>query len=844
MLRDLRYGIRVLMQAKGWTTVVMLSLAIGIGANVAVFNVLNANALQELAVEDPGTIVRIRWTGENHMANDASDYGFSASRDGEIVRTTFSYPMLEHFRAANRTLAELAGSAPMSRATVVVGERAETTGILLVSGSYYPMLGVRAQRGRVIEPGDDTASAAPVAVISDRYWRTRFSGDAGVLGEIVHVNGVAVTIVGVLSPAFTGTQRLNAQVHDISVPLALDARIGSQGARLADATNWWVQVLGRRKPGISAEQVQGNLEGTFRREAAAGLSAYLGALPEAERERASNRERTQVPRLLVDSGSRGSYDAHEDMLRMLTIVGGVVTLVLLLVCVNVANLLLSRITTRERELSMRLSLGATRVRIVRQLLTESVLLAAISGALAMPVALWMLQLIPEELASPLLPDWRLMLFAGCMTALSGVACGVIPALRAVPLNVGAALKQNSRSATRLQTGLGRALQIVQISIAVILLVVAGLFMQTVRNLREVDLGFDPANLVFVRVNPDSRRHDSAYRVRYFQEGLQRLRAIPGVSHVTVSAPTLLSGSNSGTTFFVDGQSYTVTRSTYSEGNDINRVIVGPSYFATLGIPVNRGRSFDDRDHESAPRVAIINEAAAEKFFRDENAVGRRAGTSPETTTEMEIVGVVRDVRYNSLRQPPPPTIYLPYLQRGPEGLVFTIRTAMDPAALMNTLRQTVADVDRTIPIAAVETQVSQLEQRYFLERIFAQTSTAFGAIAAFIAAIGLFGIVSYGVSQRTREIGIRIAMGAERTAIVALVARECAFLVATGAAIGAMVSVAAGRLVASQLYGIQSGDTRTLLAAIGLMAAVGAAAVYFPTYRATQVNPVVALRYE
>jgi predicted permease len=845
MLRDIRNGFRVLLQAKGWTAVVVLSLAVGIGANAAVFTAVNGLLLRKLAVADPDSLVRIKWGGKNDMENDTSDYGTNRrGADGEAVRATFSYPMLQHFRAANQTMTDLAGSRPKG-ITVTIDGRAETADALLVTGNFHGLLGVTARLGRTLAPEDDNPASPVVATISDRYWHSRFAGDPAVLGKTISINKVPVTIVGVTVASFTGTQRVTAQLQDLTMPLRLDDQISGDDPRMHDAIVWWVQVTGRLKPGVTFEQVKGNLEPVFQHQARAGLDAFLAAASDKVRSQSRNQGRTSVPHLLVDSASRGTYDPDVSQTTALRIIGTVVALVLLLVCANVANLLLSRATARQREISVRMSIGATRWRLIRQLLTESLLLAGMGGIAGLLLARWGQPLLPAPVGTSAPTDWRLLVFTSGMTVLAGVLFGIAPALRATKMDVGSALKENSRSVVRSRAFLSRALLMAQVSISLVLLVGAGLFLNTMNNLRKVDLGFDPRNLVFVRVDAEGAGWSDERKLQFVQDGMTRLQMVPGVKAATVSKPTLLSGSTSSTAMFVQGRVYSGANGGYArERDDISRVVVAPNYLATMGIPIVAGRAFTDRDDRRAPAVAMINEAAAKKFFPGENPVGRRFGDSPEDTDDIEIVGVLRDAKYDSLREPPPPTLYLPHRQSNPEDLAFTVRTAGDPATVLGALRAAVNAADPDIPIVAVETQMSQIERRFAQEKVLAQAYALFGGIALFVAAIGLFGLMSYDVSRRTREIGIRMAMGAQRKEVLGLVLRESMLLVVAGIVIGIAASLAAGRLVASQLFGLEPGDPMTLVSAMLVMLGVSAAAGYLPARRAARVDPMVALRYE
>src|SRR2546426_7001559 len=436
MLRDLRHGVRMLLQAKGWTAVVVVSLALGIGANTALFSAINGLLLKKLPVRDPDTLVRLRYAGRNDMVTSSSDYGFTTKdAAGRDMRSTFSYPMFQQFVADNRTMTDLFACAPFSRVNVVVDGQAEIATSFISTGNYYRLLGVTARLGRTIVPEDDQPTAPPVAVISSKYWRSRFAGNPNVVGKNIQINNVPVTIVGVISPEFTGIQQTVGDAPDVAVPLALDAQLTSGPppavpaerppiARLSQPTYWWLQVMGRLQPGATAAQVQGNLEGVFQSTARAGLDSYLASLSQEARSTVVNRNRKDVPHLVVESGSRGIYDVNSTDIRAVTILSAVVALVLLIVCANVANLLLSRATTRQKEISVRLSLGATRARLIRQLLTESVVLASMGGALGILVGYWGQQLLPGPPGQSARLDWRVLSFALAVTTLTGNVFGI------------------------------------------------------------------------------------------------------------------------------------------------------------------------------------------------------------------------------------------------------------------------------------------------------------------------------------------------------------------------------------------------------------------------------------
>ena len=843
MIRDLRHAVRLLLQAKGWTAVVVVSLALGIGANTALFSAIDGLLLKTLPVHDPESLVRLKWAGTNDMVTDSSDYGFSEKDDaGREVRSTFSYPMFRQLVTDNRTMTDLFACAPFGRVNVVVDGQAEIATAFISTGNYYRLLGVSAILGRTIVPEDDQPSAPPVAIVSARYWRSRFGSDPAAVGKIVRINNVPVTIIGVLPAAFTGVQQAVGEPPDVAVPLALDAQLstGPPGQpRASQPTYWWLQVMGRLKPGATPAQVQGNLEGVFQQAARSGLSEYLGSLKDTERSTSNNRHRTEVPHLRVDPGRRGVYDVNTTDMRAVTILSVVVALVLLIVCANVANLLLSRASARRKEISVRLSLGATRARVIRQLLTESLLLASFGGALGILVGYWGQRLLPGApgQAAPL--DWRVLAFVLAVTALTGIVFGVAPALRATGISVNTALKENSRSVVGSRSLLSRLLLVVQVAISLVLLVGAGLFLRTLQNLRQVDVGFNAQNLVIFRVNPQLNRYDDQRTRALYDEILDRLRIVPGVRATTMSNPALLSGSVSSTSIFVQGRVYGPDRQ-----DGINRLVVSPTFFETMEIPLLSGRGFTARDDEKAPKVVVINDAAARQYFPGDNPIGRRFGSSIENNGQLEIVGVLRDVKYNSVRDTVPPTMYVPFRQARTGGMVVEVRTGGDPVSAMGGIREAVRRIDPNLPLMDMSTQMEQIERRFLQEKVFAQAYALFGGLAVVLAAVGLFGLMSYSVARRTNEIGIRMALGARPQDVLRLVMSEAMLLVGAGVVIGVAIALGASHVVATLLFGLAPTDILSMLAAVLVMIVVSAIAGYLPARRASRVDPMVALHAE
>jgi predicted permease len=836
MLQDVQYGVRVLLKSKGWTIIVVLSLALGIGANTALFSAINGMIMRKLPVLNPDSLVRLRAAGQNDMANSSSDYGYR-EKDGDLnVRSTFSYPMYQQLRRDNQTMTDLFACAPLT-VNVVADGQADVASAFMASGNYHFLLGVRAVLGRTIMPDDDQPSAAPVAVVSYGYWSRRFGNGPNVLGKVIQANDTPVTIVGVLPPEFNGVQRALQTAPDLTFPLALDPQLSGR-QRLSQPTYWWLQIMGRLKPGSTAQQVQANLAGAFEHAAREGMSDYLASLSSEERTSSGNQNRIQVPHLRVSSGAYGIYDLEPEALRGVTILTVVVVLILLIVCANVATLLLSRAATRQKEIGLRLSVGATRTRLVRQLLTESIILSSMGGALGIAVAYWGKQLLPGQ--SGLAPlDWRVLCFALILVILTGILFGITPALRMTGDNVIGALKETGRAVTGAHNRLAKALLVAQVAVSLVLLIGAGLFLRTVVNLRGVDVGFNPYNLVLFRVRPQLNGYDQARIASIYGQMLERLKTVPGVRAATASNLALLSGSDSSTGFWIQGRSLA-----QGSSSDVYHMRVAPNFFEVMEIPILLGRGFTSRDGGDAPRVAMINEAAVRKFFPNENPLGRRFGHGPETSGEIEIVGVIRDIKYNSIRNSAPPVMYVPYLQNLPRGMSFEVRTVANPLAVMASIREAMRQVDPNVPLFDLTTQMEQIEGRYSQERIFARAYLLFGGLALLIASIGLFGLMSYNVARRTNEIGIRMALGAQRHEVLRMILRESLLLVVIGVAIGLATAAAAGRLVASLLFGLAPTDVTTMILATLVMVVVSTLAAFMPARSASRVDPLTALRYE
>jgi predicted permease len=848
LLQDIRFGVRMLIRNPGFTIVAVIILALGIGANAAIFSGVNGLLLQKVPVDKPDQLVRFRSIGKNDAVTGIGDYGY-AEENGVDVHTTFSYPMYQQFRANNQTMADLIACSPMGNVNVVADGNGEIASAFIASGNYFNVLGAKALIGRTLTADDDRPDAPAVAVISAGYWKRRFGGNPNIAGKVIAAGNVPVTIVGVIAPEFTGIQYAVSHAPDLSFPLSLDSQLNPNPPgvprrpgippRMAQGTNWWLQIVGRLKPGATSQQVQANLETVFESTTLAHLNAYLGALTPEERATTRNRNRSHIPQLRVSSASRGIYDIDPTAIRQAGIMEVVVVLVLLIVCANVANLLLSRTAARQKEISIRLSIGATRIRLIRQVLTESILLAFMGAVLGTFAAYWGKQLLPGPAGESVL-DWRFFSFVFALAFAAGVLFGIAPAFRTTSQNAGSVLKENSRTIVRSRGILSKSLLVAQVAISLVLLVGAGLFLQTLRNLHQADVGFNPNNIVLFQVDPRQNRYEQPKITSTYRQILEKLNGIPGVRSVTFSDLTLLSGSQIVTDLFVEDRSY-------QEGpeSQVHRLAVGENFFDAVGIPLVAGRAFTANDTITSPKIAVLNEAAARKFFpKEEDPLGKRCGESPEKNMQYEIVGVVRDAKYHSVRDTSPPTIYLAAWQERLGPVSFEVRTAFDPANSIAAIREAVRQVDPNLPARKISTQMEEIDGLFAQERLFARAYTIFGTLSLLIASIGLFGLMSYNVTSRTNEIGIRIALGQERSSVVSMVMREYLALVAIGVLIGLASSWGAGRFTSSLLYGLSPTDALTISVASLMMFAISAFAAYLPARRASRVDPMVALHYE
>jgi predicted permease len=825
LTQDLRYAVRLLGRNPAFTAVVALTLALGIGANTAIFTLMDQILLRPLPVRAPGELVLIEGPGAD-----------SGRREG---RDTLSYPMYRDFRDhGGEVLQGVVARAPVAL-SAAQGGRTERVRGELVSGNYFEELGVGAAAGRVIGPDDDRDPGGhPVVVLGHGYWTRRFGADPSVVGRALNVNGHPLTVVGVAQRGFHGVEV--GQSADVFVPVAMKAPMTPTLDDLQNRRSKWVHVLARLRPGVTREGAKAKLD-----------VLYAGILQEEIKTIETSNElfkrRFLAKRLELRPAARGLSPLRAQVTTPLLVLMGMVGLVLLIACANVANLLMARATGRQKELAIRLTLGASRGRIVRQLLAESLVLSLLGGALGVALAVWVSDVLVRALPVPgvaqslaTTPDLRVGLFTLGVSLLTGLLFGLVPAL-SLSRPAMATIKEEAGTvvgggSARLRKGL----VVAQVALSLLLLVGAGLFARSLLNLRQLDPGFVADRLLTFSVDPALNGYPQPAVREFFASARQRIAALPGVRAVSGAVNPIMTDSRWDSTVRVEGYRA-------KEGEDMNPMVnwVGPSFFSTLGVQVLAGREFRESDTLDAPRVAVVNETFARYFFGDQSPVGRRFGFGRDEKVEIEIVGLVRDGRELTLRAPIPRTVYVPYMQEEDlSQLTFYARTDLPEEAVVAGVRHALQGLDPQLPLYDLRTMRATIGESLFVERMVALLSAAFGFLATLLAAVGLYGVMTYTVARRTREIGIRMALGAPARRVLAMVLREVALLAAVGIAMGLPAAWALARVLRAQLFGLSPHDPLTAAAAVLLLAAVTLAAGFLPARRATRVDPLVALRAE
>ena len=709
--QDLRYGLRLMWKAPGFTAIAVLSLALGIGANTALFSLVDAVLLKTLPVKEPERLVQFNWqAGRVFRTTGMRGIFVGGLPPGRRGGSSFQYRLFEKMREQDSAISDLFAFASLGDLNVQVEGQAETAKGQVVSGGYFAGLGLQqAAHGRMIMESDDDPAATPVAMLNYRYWQTRFGADPSVIGRQINLNKVTFTIIGVTPPAYTSTMQVG-QRPDITVPIAFEPRLEIDRPMMDSPGKpgmWWVHIMGRLKPGATIEQAQETLDGAFQAEA-------LAIMPPPRKENEPVQiEPNDYPHLVALPGSVGMWEMRSIYSTTIYILLGVVGLVLLIACANVANLLLSRAALRAPEITVRLAVGAGRWRLIRQLLTESALLAMAGGAIGVLLALWGKDalaamgtrgdFLPEGMEYSL--DWRVLGFTLGVSLFTGILFGLAPAWRATKLDLTSALKESNRTGSGIsRSRLSKVLVVAQVAMSLVLLVGAGLFVRTLRNLQQVELGFNQENLLNFSLQPRASGYKDEKLLQLYQQLFARLDALPGAQAVTFANVPLIAHYANNLGLILPGE----TAKTDAQ-HLTNMQVVRENYFKTMEIPLLAGRGFTEQDNERAPRVAVINETLARKFFPDEDPIGKRVGTDEETVGKIEIVGIVRDSKYNEQRAETQPLFYTPWRQDNKEigDMFYSIRATGDPVALTTAVRDAVREVDDNLPITGVKTQVAQ-----------------------------------------------------------------------------------------------------------------------------------------
>ncbi len=831
LLPELRFALRAIRRSPLFASVAVLSLALGIGANTAIFTLMDQLMLRQLPVKAPDELVMLYQKGAHNGSNMGS--------------RMHSYPIYQDFQKKAAPLAEVICRRLVSSA-VSIDNRTERVDAELVSGNYFTMLGVKSAAGRLFNSREDDQvfEGHPMVVLSYDYWVNRFARNPNVVGKKILVNNYPMTIVGVSGPGFSGLDP--ASSPQIRIPVLMEPATMPEWSwfHLASRRTRWVQVFARLKPGYTVESARASLQVLFRQ-----VREYEATLPEAKDWSKYDRDEFLRGTIHVEKAGTGYSDLRNSFSTALIVLMSMVGLVLLIACANVANLLIARAFSRQKEIAVRLSIGASRGQLVRQLLIESFALSLAGGAagvgLAVAMTRGLLALVPSE-GNPLLisaePDLRILLFTLGLTLVTSLVFGLLPALRASrpdlwnTLKDGAGSIAGGGSSLLLRKGLVTA----QVALSFLLLFGAGLFVKSLQNLKATDTGFrDPDNLVTFQLSPGLNGYNEPRAVHFYQELLDRLRATPGVRSASYAAMPVLHGWGWDSTVSVEGHQA-------KDGEDMQAHMnaLSPGYFQTMGSPILQGRDFDRRDIKEDPKVAIVNERFARHFFGNKSAVGRHigSGSGPGTKLDVEIIGVAADSLYGSPRDGVRRQAFIPNWGNG--SAAFYVRAGIGSAPAYAAVRNEVRKLDASMPVYEMKTLSSQLDETLMTERLIALLSAGFGMLATVLATIGLYGVMAFAVARRTRELGLRMALGAQRGTVVWLVMREVLALLGIGLAIGIPAAAGLGRFVAAQLYGIKPGDPWIAGISMVLLMAAASAAGLIPALRASRIDPILALRYE
>ena len=831
-MRNVKLAFRTLFKTPFVTTVAALSLALGIGANTAIFSIFDEMLRRPLPVFQPERLVNLSAPGVMYGSN-------SCGQPGDCDQV-WSYPMFRDLEKNPGQLSGIAGHVFFGVNLSFEGQTLNSEGAQ-VSGRYFSVLGLQPFLGRLIAPSDDeTIGANFVTVLSHRFWEARLGSDPAVVGKSILINGQRMTIIGVAPKGFDGTT-LGARAA-VFVPLSMRAVMLGSWRGFENRRSYWIYLFGRLKDGVTMDQAKTAINAVYK----PILLNVEAPLQEGMSDQTLGRFKSKE--VLLDDGRRGQSSVHREASTPIMLLLAVTGIVLLIACANIANLLLARAANRSMEMAVRLSLGATRKQLLTQLLTESVVLAALGGLVSVVVAYWTLNgivtLLPDDASTSmtLQLSWTAVAFAAAISLFTGLIFGLFPALHSTRPDLVTALRNNSG---KLSGGRGAArfrasLVTTQIALSMALLMFAGLFIKSLTNVSRVELGLNVDNVITFTVSPVRNGYDSTRSRNFFLRLEEELAAIPGVDGVTAGMVPLLSGSNWGNSVRVQG---------FPDGPDVDDGsrfnIVGPGYLGTLGMRLIAGRDFTPADDRGGPRVAIVNEAFAKKFKLDRDAVGKFMSQRDTGALDIQIVGLMENAKYSSVKDSIPPQFFVPWRQEANIGRInFYVRTSADPIQTLRAIPPLVKRLDADLPVEELKTMPQQVRENVFLDRMISILSSSFALVATLLAAVGLYGVLAYSVAQRTREIGVRMALGASARAVQRMVLRQVAIMTVIGGIIGLTAAVTLGRGARALLYQLQTHDPFVMAAAAIVLALVALSAGYIPALRASKVDPMNALRYE
>ena len=830
-MRNLTLAARMLLKTPFLTIIAVLSLALGIGANAAIFSMFDTLLRRPLPVPAPNELVNLSAPGPMPGSNSCNTSG--------SCDEVFSYPMFRDLERLQSSFSGIAAHRIFGTSLTVRNEPMTGEGSM-VSGSYFPVLGIRATAGRLLTPDDDKVIGAHfVTVVSYSFWKDRFGKDPGLIGQSIRINGKSFTVVGVAPETFEGTSLGSRPL--VYVPLSMRGEV-QRFTRWEDRRNYWIYLFARLKPGVAIETARAATNGVFQ-----PLLATVEA-PLQQGMSDKTMAAFKAKRLLLVAGAHGQSNVIREAKTPLILLFSVTGVVLLIACANIANLLLARGAGRATEMGVRLALGATRRHLVLQLLTESILLSVIGGVVSVLIAIWTLKavstLLPPEASSTMQfsINGSVILFSALLSLVTGVLFGLFPALHSTRTGVmstiraGAGQIAGGRAAARFRAGLVMA----QIALSMGLLLLSALFLKSLMNVTRVDLGLRVDNVATFSIVPRRAGYDSVQSAQLFNRVEQELQAILGVTSVTEGGVPLLSGNNNNNSLKVQGYDCGPDVDCNSASNE-----VGASYFATFNVAMVSGREFTAADQLGSQAIAIVNEAFVKKFGWGRDALGKFIGEYEGDSLNVQVVGVVRNVKYSEVKDSVPPVYYRPWRQNGDVGaLYFYVQSSIPPEQILGALRSTMKRIDPNVPIEDLKTLPQQVRENIFLDRMISILSSAFALLATLLAGVGLYGVLSYSVQQRTREIGVRMALGASSARVRRMVMRHVVVLIAIGGVIGTASAIGLGRVARSLLYQLEAYDPMAVTLSIVLLSCVALAAGFFPARRAAMVDPMQALRYD